>query len=74
MALDSLEHAGFSASVKIIDYYQKGNSFLDIVASEKLSSYDLIFAPFDKKESELLHNWSVGKEIYIVYPTSVSHL
>jgi LysM repeat protein len=72
MALDSLEREGYSASVKIIDYYQKGKSFIDIVASEKLSSYDLIFAPFDKKEAELLHNWSLGKQIYIVYPTSVS--
>jgi len=73
MAIDSLNHAGYSATVKIIDYNQKGRSFADLLSNENLASFDLIFAPFDKKEAELLHNWSMDRKIHIVYPTQVSH-
>jgi LysM repeat protein len=72
IALDSLEKSGFSAHVKVIDYHKKGKSMLDIITIENLSSYDLIFAPFDKKEAEILHNWSIGKNIHVVYGTAIA--
>ena len=72
MALDSLEKYGFTAKVKVIDYIQKGKDLVSILNAEKLSTYDLIFAPFDKKEAEILHSWSLGKDIHIVYATAIS--
>jgi LysM repeat protein len=72
MALDSLEKYGFTAKVKVIDYIQKGKDLISILNAEKLSTYDLIFAPFDKKEAEILHSWSLGKDIHIVYATTIS--
>lgn len=72
IALDSLEKSGYNAQIKVIDYYQKGRNMNEVIAIEKLASYDLIFAPFDKKEGEILHAWSIGKPIHIVYPTSMT--
>lgn len=72
MAIDSLEAKGLKGKVVFYDYRSKDESPTVLIQKNKLIGVDLIIAPWQKKECEVLSSFSEKNEIKLVLPILVN--
>jgi LysM repeat protein len=68
LAINELKKLNVKANVYIYDYESKSMSInmqLELFADKKV---DLIFAPFDKYEADIVSEWSKQNKVRVVYP------
>jgi len=71
VALDSLEKIGLKAEINVFDYQSRNKNLDQLLASSEMKKMDLIYAPFQAKESEKIAAWSKVNKIRTVFPVSV---
>ena len=68
LAINELKKMNVKANVYVYDYESKSMSInmqLQLFADKKV---DLIFAPFDKYEADIVSEWSKQNKVRVVYP------
>ena len=68
LAINELKKMNVKANVYVYDYESKSMSInmqLELFANKKV---DLIFAPFDKYEADIVSEWSKQNKVRVVYP------
>ena len=68
LAINELKKLNVKANVYVYDYESKSMSInmqLQLFADKKV---DLIFAPFDKYEADIVSEWSKQNKVRVVYP------
>lgn len=71
LAFDSLSHLGLSANFHVYDYESSSENLSVILEKPALLSMDLIFAPLQQKEAELVGEFARKNEIAIAYPVTM---
>lgn len=71
MALDSLTKLGLKADFYVYDYQSKNETIEKQLEKPEMKKMDLIYAPFQFKESEKVASWSKINKIRTVFPVSV---
>jgi ABC-type branched-subunit amino acid transport system substrate-binding protein len=71
MAFDSLEKIGLKGEVFVYDYQSKKETIYQQLEKAEMKKMDLIFAPFQLKEAEIVANWSKLNKVRVVFPVSV---
>lgn len=66
LALDSLRKMGFSANFYVYDYQAKNESIHEQLEKLEFKSMDLIFAPLQVSEAEIVADWGKQNKVRVV--------
>lgn len=68
LALDSLSHMGLTANVHIYDYEAATQNVSTILEKPELKEMDIIFAPLQQREAELVSSFARRNDLAIAFP------
>ena len=68
LAFDSLSRMGLTANVHVYDYEAATQNLASILANPALSEMDLIFAPLQQREAEIVSAFARKNDIAIAFP------
>lgn len=71
LALDSLSHLGLTATFHVYDYEAAEQNLAAILEKPELLQMDIIFAPLQQKEAELVSAFARKNDIAIAFPVSM---
>lgn len=71
LALDSLSDMGLNANFHVYDYESSTENLTSILAKPELLSMDVIFAPLQQREAEIVSEFARKNEIAIAFPVSM---
>lgn len=71
LALDSLSDMGLNANFHVYDYESSTENLTSILAKPELLSMDVIFAPLQQREAEIVSEFARKNEIAIAFPVTM---
>ncbi len=71
LALDSLSHLGLNAVFHVYDYESANENLTMILARPELLSMDIIFAPLQQREAEIVSAFARKNDITVAFPVSM---
>ncbi len=71
LAMDSLDHLGLNAVFHVYDYESANENLSAILAKPELLSMDIIFAPIQQREAEIVSAFARKNEITVAFPVSM---
>lgn len=72
LALDSLERMGMKCNFYVYDYQSKTETIQQHLAKTEFKTMDLIFAPFQQAEAEIVCNWAKTNKVRCVLSVALS--
>ncbi len=72
LALDSLERKGLKCNFYVYDYQSKTESIQQHLAKTEFKTMDLIFAPLQQTEAEIVCNWAKNNKVRCVLSVAFS--
>ena len=71
LALDSLSHLGLNAVFHVYDYESANENLTMILTKPELLSMDIIFAPLQQREAEIVSAFARKNDITVAFPVSM---
>ncbi len=71
LALDSLSHLGLNAVFHVYDYESANENLTSILAKPELLNMDIIFAPLQQREAEIVSAFARKNDITVAFPVSM---
>ncbi|MFM6934744.1 MAG: LysM peptidoglycan-binding domain-containing protein, partial [Flavobacteriales bacterium] len=71
LAIDSLSHMGLDATFHVYDYESATENLAQILAKPELLNMDIIFAPLQQREAEMVSAFARKNEITVAFPVSM---
>ncbi len=71
LALDSLSHLGLNAVFHVYDYESANENLTTILAKPELLNMDIIFAPLQQREAEIVSAFARKNDITVAFPVSM---
>lgn len=71
LAMDSLTHLGLNAVFHVYDYESASENLTAILAKPELLDMDVIFAPLQQREAELVSSFARKNELRVAFPVAM---